>query len=180
MYYGEIKNCDIANGEGVRVSLFVSGCTLHCKGCFNPETWDFTYGQPFDEKAQARVLDALVPSYIDGLSVLGGEPLEPPNQHALLPFLRTVRRMQPKKSIWLYTGYIYECDLCAGGRVYGDDTDELLSLVDVLVDGAYVEAQRNIALSFRGSANQRLIDVPRSRAAGKTISLRLEGERIHF
>ena len=162
MNYGEIKICDIANGEGVRISLFVSGCTHHCKECFNPETWDFSYGKPFDEEAQERILSGLAPDYIDGLSLLGGEPFEPANQRALLPFLRRVRERFPQKSIWCYTGYTLESDLLSESRARCECTDEMLSCLDVLVDGEFVLEKKNISLPFRGSENQRIIDVKKS------------------
>lgn len=152
MNYCGIKKTDIANGPGVRVSLFVSGCRHHCKGCFQPETWDFDYGQPFDETAQAEVQEALVPSYISGLTLLGGDPMEPENQEALLPFLKRVRQQYPDKTIWLYTGYTYEAVSNAPA----------LDLVDVVVDGEFVEAERDISLRFRGSRNQRIIEVKRN------------------
>lgn len=157
MYYGEIKKCDIANGEGVRVSLFVSGCTHHCKGCFNPETWDFNYGKEFDEDAENEIFEELELSYINGLTLLGGEPMEPKNQEALLPFIRKVHERYPRKDIWCYTGYISDKDLTPGGRAYTKDTEELLSYIDVLVDGPFVEELKDITLTFRGSSNQRII-----------------------
>ncbi len=169
MYYGTIKKTDIANGTGVRVSLFVSGCTRHCKNCFNPETWDFSYGQPFTEETEREILKALAPGYINGLSVLGGEPMEPDNQRALLPFLKQVRQSCPQKDIWCYTGSTLETDLSAVGAWHCEVTDELLSLIDVLVDGAFVEEQKDISLRFRGSSNQRLIDLQKTRQAGKTV-----------
>lgn len=165
MYYGEIKNCDIANGEGVRVSLFVSGCTNHCEHCFQPQTWDFSYGQPFTRETEDSILALLAPDYIDGLSLLGGEPFEPENQRALLPFLRRVREAFPGKDIWAYSGFTLE--ELTGGVPHCEATDELLSLLDVLVDGRYVEALKDISLRFRGSSNQRLIDLRASRDAGE-------------
>ena len=166
MYYGEIKNCDIANGEGVRVTLFVSGCTNRCKGCFQPQTWDFTYGQPFTAETEDYLLSLLSPSYINGLTVLGGEPFEPENQRALVPFLRRVRQTYPDKTIWCFSGFTWE-ELTAGGsHPRCEVTDEMLSLLDVLVDGRFVEELRDISLRCRGSSNQRLIDLNASRAAG--------------
>ncbi len=147
MNYGKIIRNDIANGPGLRVSLFVSGCRNRCKGCFNPETWAFDYGIPFTRETEDRIIAALRPSWIQGLSILGGEPMEPENQEALLPFLERVRAELPDKDIWLYTGYTYET--LSGSR--------LLSLADVLVDGPFIEAERDISLSFRGSRNQRII-----------------------
>ena len=169
MYYGNIKYCDIADGEGVRTTLFVSGCTNRCKGCFQPQTWDFSYGQPFDDEAQQKILDSLEPSYIDGLTLLGGEPFEPSNQAVLLPFLRTVRERFVNKTIWAFTGFVLENDLLPGGRKHTDFTDEMLSLIDILVDGPYIEEQRDITLQFRGSRNQRIIDLRRTLDSGKTV-----------
>jgi len=165
--YAEIKNYDIANGLGVRVSLFVSGCTHHCKGCFNPMTWDFSYGKAFTEAVQDELLEMLSPSYIDGLTLLGGEPMEPDNQRALLPFVKKVRAQYPDKNIWCYTGYKLDEELLKPSRARCEVTDELLSLIDVLVDGEFIEEQKNISLSFRGSENQRLIDLPQTLSAGR-------------
>ena len=158
MNYASIRTCDIANGEGVRVSLFVSGCTHRCKGCFNEEAWDFSYGQPFTEKTESELIAALEPGHIAGLSILGGEPMEPENQRALVPFLRRVRdRFGVSKTVWVYTGCVLETQLMAPSRWRTELTDEFLSLVDVLVDGPFVEAEKDISLEFRGSANQRII-----------------------
>ena len=157
MYYGEIKNCDIANGEGVRVTLFVSGCTNHCKNCFQPQTWDFTYGQPFTKETEEQLLSLLAPSYINGLTLLGGEPFEPENQRALVPFLRRVRERYPRKNIWGFSG----CEA----------TDEMLSLLDVLVDGRFVEELKDTSLRFRGSSNQRLINLNATRQTGRLCLL---------
>lgn len=167
MHYGTIKKTDIANGPGVRVSLFVSGCRRHCPHCFNAETWDFCYGTPFTEETAATLLQALEPDYIRGLSVLGGEPLEPENQQALLPLLEQVRRRFPRKTIWCYTGCTLERDLLAGGAYHTADTDALLALVDVLVDGEFVEERKRLTLQFRGSDNQRLIDMAAYRRTGQ-------------
>lgn len=174
MNYAEIKNYDIANGLGVRVSLFVSGCTHHCKGCFNPMTWDFSYGKPFTQAVQDELLEMLSPSYIDGLTLLGGEPFEPENQRALLPFVKAVRQQYPDKNIWCYTGYKLDEELLRPSRARCEVTDELLSLIDVLVDGEFIEEQKNISLSFRGSENQRLIDLPTTL---KTSSIALINEK---
>ena len=168
MNYGNIKKRDIANGTGVRVTLFVSGCTHRCKGCFQPETWDFAYGQPFTRDTEDELLEALAPSFINGLTLLGGEPFEPDNQQALLPFLRRVRAAYPDKTIWAFSGYTWE-ELTGGSRARCACTDELLSLVDVLVDGEFVEALKDISLHFRGSSNQRVIDVPATRAGGTIV-----------
>ena len=163
MYYGQIKKTDIANGPGVRVSLFVSGCTRHCKNCFNPETWSFTYGKPFTPETEEEILQALAPGYINGLSVLGGEPFEPANQRALLPFLRRVRQSCPGKDVWCFTGFRLDDELWKDGSYPRCEvTDDMLSLIDVLVDGRYVKALKDISLRFRGSSNQRLIDLPAS------------------
>jgi anaerobic ribonucleoside-triphosphate reductase activating protein len=167
MYYGEIKNCDIANGEGVRVTLFVSGCTNHCKSCFQPQTWEFTYGQPFTAETEARLLSLLAPGYINGLTLLGGEPFEPENQRALVPFLRRVRQHCPGKTIWSFSGFTYEELTTDGSYCRCEVTDEMLSLIDVLVDGRFVEELKDISLRFRGSSNQRLIDLNASRQAGR-------------
>lgn len=149
--------------------FFVSGCTHHCHNCFNPETWSFSYGSPFDEQAQSKLLTLLSPDYIDGLSLLGGEPFEPDNQRALVPFLKKVRAQYPDKTIWCYTGYTLESDLLSESRARCECTDEMLSLLDVLVDGEFIEAQKNISLAFRGSENQRLIDVPATLSSGSVV-----------
>lgn len=166
MHYGEIKNCDIANGEGVRVSLFVSGCNNRCEHCFQPQTWDFEYGQPFTPETEEYLLSLLAPDYISGLTLLGGEPFEPSNQRALLPFVNRVRKTYPSKTIWCFTGFTYDELTTDGSRARCEVTDSLLSLLDVLVDGRFVEALKDISLRFRGSSNQRLIDLNASRKAG--------------
>ena len=173
MHYCNIKNCDIANGSGVRVSLFVSGCRNHCKNCFQPETWDFSYGEEFTAEAEKRILEMLSPSYINGLTVLGGEPFEEENQRELLPFLRKVREAYPEKDIWMYSGYLFEDMLTEGMRPRCEVTDELLSLIDILVDGCYEEEKKNISLKFRGSENQRIIDVKKSLIEGKTVIFKI-------
>jgi len=149
MNYAGIKKVDIANGPGVRVSLFVSGCRNHCPGCFNPETWDFDYGEPFTDKTEEELIKTLRPSWIQGLSILGGDPMEPENQSALLPLLRRVREELPGKDVWLFTGY----------RLESVSSSPLLDLVDVVVDGPFIEAEKDISLAFRGSRNQRIIDL---------------------
>lgn len=169
MNYAGIKYCDIANGLGCRTVLFVSGCRNHCEGCFQPQTWDFGYGEPFDEKVQQEILDSLEPYYIQGLTLLGGEPMEPENQKALLPFVKKVKEQYPKKNIWAFTGYIYDQDLVSGGRKHTEDTDELLSLIDVLVDGPFQLEQKDISLKFRGSANQRILDLQKTIKSGKIV-----------
>ena len=169
MHYGNIKNCDIANGIGVRVTLFVSGCTNRCPHCFQPETWCFTYGEPFTAGTEQRLLTMLQPSYIHGLTLLGGEPFEPDNQRALLPFVKRVRQLLPQKSIWAYSGFTLEELQRPGTHAHCEVTEELLSLIDVLVDGRFEEEKKNISLRFRGSENQRLIDMKRTRAEGRVV-----------
>ena len=171
MHYGEIKDCAIANGEGVRVSLFVSGCTNRCKNCFQPQTWDFQYGQPFTEETVQLLLDKLSPTYISGLTLLGGEPFEPENQRSLLPFLRRVRSIYPGKTIWAFSGFTLEELQTEGSYPRCEVTDEILALLDVLVDGRFVEEQKDISLRFRGSRNQRLIDLNATRAVGEICCL---------
>jgi len=165
MNYATIKWADVANGPGVRVSLFVSGCTHHCPGCFNEEAQDFAYGQPFTGAEEERILTALAPDHIKGLSLLGGEPFEPGNQRALLPFLRRVKERFPDKEIWCYSGYTLDGELWQDSRARCECTDELLSLIGILVDGPFIEAQKDLSLRFRGSANQRILNVPASLAA---------------
>ncbi len=163
MHYGEIKNCDIANGIGVRVTLFVSGCTNRCEGCFQPETWDFGYGQPFTKETEDEIIKLLAPDYIDGLTLLGGEPFEPSNQAALLPFVRRVREAYPNKTIWAFTGFTLEELNNESSRCRTENTCELLNNIDVLVDGRFVLALKNLSLRFRGSSNQRIIDMVATR-----------------
>ncbi|HIY46232.1 MAG TPA: anaerobic ribonucleoside-triphosphate reductase activating protein [Candidatus Borkfalkia excrementipullorum] len=167
MFYANIKKYDVANGVGVRVSLFVSGCTHRCKGCFNAEAWDFSYGKPYTEETEEEILDALDKDYIAGLSLLGGEPFEPQNQRALLPLLRKFRERYPQKDVWCYSGYTFDSDLQEGGRAHCEATDEMLSMLDILVDGEFVEDLKDLKLRFRGSANQRIIDVPRTLREGE-------------
>ena len=158
MYYGNIKKTDIADGDGVRVSLFVSGCRNCCKGCFQPETWDFKYGTEFTQETENQILEFLRPSYISGLTVLGGEPFEKENQRILAPFLRKVKETYPSKTIWCYTGYVLEKDLLPeDGRKHCEATGEMLKYIDILVDGPFIEEQKNISLKFRGSENQRIL-----------------------
>lgn len=164
MNYADIKKVDVANGPGVRVSLFVSGCTHHCEECFNPETWDFSYGSPFGQTEIEKILTLLSPDHIRGLSLLGGEPFEPANQGPVLELVRRVRKELPQKTIWCYTGYLYE-ELAAGK--IGDHSRALLEELDVLVDGPFVLAKKDLGLRFRGSNNQRIIDVPASLQAGE-------------
>ncbi|MBR3933514.1 MAG: anaerobic ribonucleoside-triphosphate reductase activating protein [Clostridia bacterium] len=168
MNYGKINPNDIANGVGVRVTLFVSGCTHHCKGCFNSETWDFNYGTPFTSETEDKVLNLLDKDYINGLTLLGGEPMEPQNQRALLPFLKKVKQHFPQKDIWCYSGYLFDKEI-RQGRAHCEVTDEMLLYIDVLVDGRFVEEKKNIMLKFRGSENQRIIDVKESLKQNKLI-----------
>lgn len=165
MHYGLIKKCDIANGEGIRVSLFVSGCRNKCKGCFQPETWDFTYGKEFDSAAMEEILSALNNPSVRGFTLLGGEPMEPENQPEILRILHTLKEEYPEKTVWLYTGNTYEELTGEGGehRSFLPITAELLSLVDVLVDGRYIEEEKSLGLRFRGSKNQRVIDMNETR-----------------
>ncbi|MBP3857149.1 MAG: anaerobic ribonucleoside-triphosphate reductase activating protein [Ruminiclostridium sp.] len=167
MYYGEIKNYDIANGSGVRVTLFVSGCTNHCEGCFQPQTWDFHFGSEFTRETEDELLEMLSPPYINGLTLLGGEPFEPENQRVLLPFLRRVKEKYPGKNVWVFSGFTYEELHTEGSHCRCEFTDEMLSLADVLVDGRFVLAKKDISLRFRGSSNQRIIDLRRTRAEGR-------------
>lgn len=167
MHYANIKTCDIANGPGVRVSLFVSGCTRHCKDCFNRETWDFSYGTPFTQQTVDDILRELAPAYVKGLTVLGGEPFEPQNQPGVLELLRQVRARFPEKSIWAFTGYTLDGHILAKKLGPWDVTRELLSYLDVLVDGPFIAEQKDLSLRFRGSKNQRLIDMPKTLATGE-------------
>ena len=169
MYYSEIKNYDIANGPGVRVTLFVSGCTHHCEGCFNEVTWDFHYGSFFDEDTEKKIIADLEPDYIAGLTLLGGEPLEYTNWQALLPFIKKVKKQYPQKDIWCYTGYRFEEDVLEKFCRQWDDMSEFLSQIDVLVDGEFILDQKDISLQFRGSANQRIILVQESLRIGKAV-----------
>lgn len=169
MHYGAIKKFDIANGEGIRTTLFVSGCRNRCKGCFQPETWDFTYGQPFTNETAEEIFAAMSNSSVRGLTILGGEPMEPENQRELLPFLREFKSKFPDKTVWLYTGNLYEELTGKMGEHYKciECTEELLSYVDILVDGRFVEEEKRLGLRFRGSANQRVIDMNETRRSGR-------------
>lgn len=169
MYYGEIKNYDIANGIGVRVTLFVSGCTNHCEQCFQPQTWDFCYGNPFTKETENEILQMLSPDYIDGLTLLGGEPFEPANQRDLLPFVKRVKEQYPNKTIWCFTGFRLDDELLKESYARCEVTDQLLSYIDVLVDGRFVAALKDISLRFRGSSNQRLIDLPKTLEKGEIV-----------
>lgn len=171
MNYATIKWTDIANGEGVRISLFVSGCTRRCKDCFNAVAWDFSYGKPFDESVRESIYEGLKADYIAGLSLLGGEPLEPENQRALLPFVKEVKKRFPEKSIWCYTGNVFDpaTGLLKEQEKNTEVTEELISLFDVLVDGEFIEAQKNIRLKFRGSSNQRILNVKKSKISKSPV-----------
>jgi len=174
MNYADIKQYDVANGPGVRVSVFVSGCTHYCKGCFNEEAWDFNYGQPFTEETVATIIRYMEPSYVKGLTVLGGEPMEPQNQPAVLELLKKVKESYPEKSIWMFSGYDYEKDIL--GRMWEEvpETKEILSCIDVLVDGEFVEELKNLSLRFKGSSNQRTVLVQESLQAGCVVLYDLE------
>ena len=167
MYYGEIKNCDIANGIGVRVTLFVSGCTNRCKGCFQPQTWDFSYGKSYTKETEDYIIELLRPSYITGLTLLGGEPFEPSNQRELVKLLKRVKTELPEKTVWAFTGFTLESLREREPHPRCEVTDEMLSMIDVLVDGKFEEEKKDISLRFRGSSNQRLIDMNATRESGK-------------
>lgn len=169
MNYANIKDFDIANGPGIRISLFVSGCTHHCKGCFNIEAWDFDYGQPFTQETIEQIIQMLKPAYVKGLTLLGGEPFEPQNQGAIVELLRRVKAEYPQKSIWAFSGYLFDKDILSGRLGDWDITKEYLSYLDVLVDGPFIESKKDLMLRFRGSSNQRLIDVPKSLACGNVV-----------
>ena len=169
MNYATIKTVDIANGPGVRVSLFVSGCRHHCKGCFNAQAWDFEYGEPFTEEGWQKIFSALDHDYMEGITLLGGEPMEPENQAELLPFLKELKKRFPQKTIWCFSGYDFEKDILGRMMKESEVTRELVPLLDVLVDGKFVEDLKNLSLKFRGSENQRILDVARSLAAGKAV-----------
>lgn len=169
MNYGTIKEYDIANGQGVRISLFVSGCTNHCPYCFQPETWDFDYGQPYTKETEKKILDFLQNDFIQGLSLLGGDPFEFSNQEVLVQLCRKAKEKYPQKDIWAWTGFLLDQDLLDGGKRHCEVTDELLSYIDVLVDGPFIQEKKNIQLAFRGSENQRVIDVKKSLAQKKIV-----------
>lgn len=171
MHYGEIKDCDIANGAGTRVTLFVSGCTNHCKGCFQPQTWDFNYGEEFTKETEDYILGLLKPSYIHGITLLGGDPFEPENQRVLVPFLRRIKEELPNKDIWAFSGFTYDMLLADGSHPRCEVTDQFLSMVDVLVDGPFIMEEKDITLRFRGSRNQRLIDLNATRRDGQIVLL---------
>lgn len=169
MNYANIKFDDIANGPGVRTSLFVSGCTHACKGCFNEVAWDFKYGKTFTNDTMEKILDSIKPEYISGMTILGGEPMEKVNQRGILPLIEEFKKRFPTKSLWIYSGYTFDVDLVPGGRAYCEVTRDILSNIDVIVDGKFVEELYDITLRFRGSSNQRLIDVKRSMKNNKIV-----------
>jgi anaerobic ribonucleoside-triphosphate reductase activating protein len=169
MHYGNIKKCDIANGAGVRVTLFVSGCTNRCKGCFQPETWDFCYGKEYTQETEDEVLGALKLPNRAGLTILGGEPFEPENQRELIKLMKRVKKELPTKNIWVFTGFVYDRDLVPGGRKHCEVTNDIMSMIDVLVDGPFIEDKKNLMLRFRGSENQRIIDMNETRKSGKLV-----------
>lgn len=169
MHYGEIKYHDIANGLGVRVTLFVSGCTHHCKGCFNQETWNFCYGSEFTKEIEDKIIEACRKDFIRGLSVLGGEPFEKANQKDVCHLLKRFKETFPQKDVWCYSGYLFDKDMVEGGKIFTQYTNDMLSCIDYLVDGEFVEEKRNLMLKFRGSSNQRIINVQASLKEGKTI-----------
>ena len=172
MNYGNIKYCDIADGEGVRTTLFVSGCTHRCKGCFQPETWDFSFGEEFTDAVAEEIYASLEPAYIDGLTVLGGEPMEPENQRVLVGLLEEVKRRFPNKTIWAYTGDLYEDLVNPESARHTEVTDRMLACIDVLVDGPFVEGKKDISARFRGSSNQRILDLNATRERGHIVEWR--------
>ncbi len=169
MYYGNIKYFDIANGVGVRTTLFVSGCRNHCEGCFQPETWNFKYGKEFTKEVEDEIIESLKPPYVVGLTLLGGDPFEKENQEALYPFIKRVKELYPNKNIWAYTGYVYDKDLVDGGKSFTEYTIPMLDLIDVLVDGPFILAEKDLILEFRGSRNQRVIDLNKTREQGEVV-----------
>ena len=177
MNYATIKKFDIANGPGVRISLFVSGCRHRCKNCFNYEAWDFNYGKPFTDSVIDEIIEASSKDHIEGLSLLGGEPMEKENRSGLFKLVKKFKEKFPQKTIWCYTGYVYDEELLTGKAGGVDEVRKLLSYIDVLVDGRYVEEKKSLALLFRGSSNQRIIDVKKSLEENKTVLLEGKWER---
>ena len=169
MYLGEILTADTANGPGIRLSIFVSGCTNRCPGCFQPQTWTFDYGRPYTPELEDYLLRELGESYYDGITILGGEPFEAENQRGLVGLIRRIRRQLPDKTIWMFTGFTYDRDLLPGGCRHTEVTDEILDAIDVLVDGRFVQAERDISLHFRGSRNQRILDMKKTRERGEIV-----------
>ena len=178
MYFSTIKNCDIVNGLGVRVTIFVSGCTNHCKNCFQPETWDFCYGKEFTEEEENKFLQLLSPSYIDGLTILGGEPLEPRNQSGVLHLIERVRKEYPGKNIWCYSGFTFEKLMAPGEYCHTEITEKLLRQIDVLVDGRFVEELHKLTLRFRGSSNQRIIDLKKTFDTSKVVLMDIKDRNL--
>ncbi len=173
MYVGQILTADSSNGLGIRLSVFVSGCTNRCKGCFQPNTWDFSFGRPFDDTMKQFIIDELSKSYYDGLTVLGGEPFELENQPSVAALIKRVKQELPKRNVWVYTGFSYDTDLQPGGKRYTPYTNEILESIDVLVDGKFMEEWKDVSLNFRGSKNQRIIDVQSTRQHRKIVLLPL-------
>ena len=169
MNYADIKKIDVANGEGVRVSVFVSGCNHHCKGCFNQCAWDFNYGKKFTEKEEQQIIDYMNHDYISGLSLLGGEPLETKNQEGLLPLVKKVKEKFPDKNIWCYTGFDFEKDVVGKMAKNNETTRELLKYIDIIVDGKFEEDKKDLKLQFRGSSNQKIVDVKKSLQTGQIV-----------
>ena len=170
MHVGEVMTADVANGEGMRVSVFVSGCRNHCKGCFQPQTWDFNYGREYTPEIEQFIIDELSKSYYDGITILGGDPMEPENQEPVLRLLRRIKKELPDKNVWAYTGYVYDRDLVPGGKRFVDGvTIELLESIDILIDGRFVEELKNLMLNFRGSGNQRIIKMKETLETGKVV-----------
>ena len=170
MHVGEVMSADVANGEGMRVSVFVSGCRNHCKGCFQPQTWDFNYGREYTPEIEQFIIDELSKSYYDGITILGGDPMEPENQEPVLRLLRRIKKELPDKNVWAYTGYVYDRDLVPGGKRFVDGvTRELLESIDILIDGRFVEELKNLMLNFRGSSNQRIIKMKETLETGKVV-----------
>lgn len=180
MNYATIKKHDIANGPGVRVSLFVSGCSHHCKGCFNPETWDFNFGKPFTAETEDEILKAMEPDYISGFSLLGGEPFEVENQRSLVSFVKRIKETFPQKSIWCYSGYRFDRDLTNESKVNCECTAELLSYIDIMIDGEFIEEKKNLNIKFRGSENQRIIDVQKSLTDGRVCTVSDDDPRLNL
>lgn len=168
MYFGQIMKADCANGVGMRVTLFVSGCTNHCMGCFQPQTWDFQFGEPYTKEVEDGIIEELKKPYYNGITILGGEPFEPENQRVLAGLIRRIRDEVPKRTIWMFSGNVYE-DMLPGGKRYIEVTDEILDSIDILVDGPFIEEKKNIGLNFRGSENQRIIDMKKTRAQKKVV-----------
>ncbi len=175
MYLGEILKADTANGIGMRVTIFVSGCTNKCPGCFQPETWDFEYGRLYTPEMEQMIMDELGKDYYDGLTLLGGDPMEESNQRGLLPLVERVKKELPGKTIWAYTGFVYDRDLVPVGKRHFDITDRLLECIDILVDGPFVMAEKDITLRFRGSRNQRIIDLAATRKSGEIVLSNFNG-----